>query len=161
MNYEVQDYDEYSDVIDGYRINPENKLYFIPENFEEENNSENFIYSETTSEIRKLFLNENQRIVYLTNDKPSLRMRKNSDWFGPAILITSSILSENPRIIDVSLSLISSYLYDLFKGKPEDKKVQFDIIIGCKGKKGYKKISYKGNVEGITALTEVIYSLKK
>jgi len=47
-------------------------------------------------------------------------------------LIGFSVLSENPQLIEISISLISSYLYDLFKGSGGNKKVKFDIVIGNK-----------------------------
>ncbi|MNG24061.1 hypothetical protein D3C84_1087420 [compost metagenome] len=58
--------------------------------------------------------------------------------------------------------MISSYLYDYFKGAiVETKKVKFEIVIETKKRKILKKIKYEGTVEGIKELTEVIKRFDK
>ena len=124
--------------------------------------SSEYIYSESTTDVRKALRSENLIIEYLTIDKPLLRARKSADWFGPILFISYSVLSENPTIIGISLNLISSYLYDYFKGAiVETKKVKFEIVIETKKRKILKKIKYEGTVEGIKELTEVIKRFDK
>ena len=136
-------------------------MCFLPENLHETENSSEFIYSETTTDLNKTLKKESQKINFLTDDKPLLRSRKSADWFGPTILFGFTVISQNPQLVDITMSLLSSYLYDLFKGTGGTKKVKFDIVIGEKNKKSYKKISYEGSVEGIKELNEVIKKLKK
>ena len=161
MNYQIEKFNDHSGLFLRYNLETKSNLLFIPENFLDTQESSKFIYSETTTEIRKVFKRENCSINYLTDDKPLLRTRKSADWFGPTIFIGYSIVSFNPTLVDISISLLSSYLYDLFKGKAENKKVQFDIIVETTTKKDYKKITYSGNTEGIKELSELIKELRK
>lgn len=161
MNYEIKDYSELQESLNKFNIKSDGLLCFLPENLFDTENTKNFIYSETTTDLNKALKNESQKINYLTNDKPLLRSRKSADWFGPTIFIGYTILVENPHLVDISISLLSSYLYDLFKGTSGNKKVKFDIVIGNEKKKSFKKISYEGNVEGVKELKDVIKNLKK
>lgn len=136
-------------------------VFFFPENFNAANDTSKFIYSETTSDLKKIFKNNHQLISYINNEKPLLRVRKNADWFGPAIFISFSTLVQNPELINISLNLISNYLYDFFKGSVSEKKVKLDIIVESKKKAEYTKIEYEGNIEGLKDLEKIIKQLKK
>jgi hypothetical protein len=140
--------------------NAGNNLIFLPENLNNVQDSAEFIYSEVTTDIRKIFRKENLVIDYLTNDKPILRARKSADWFGPTIFIGFSILSQNSNLINISLNLLSSYLYDFFKGSTANKKVKFDLVIENKKNKEFKTISYEGPIDGIKELEGVIKELR-
>lgn len=160
MNYKIEPYNQLVDSISKHDIDLGQEVYFIPENVIESDKTSDFIYSETTSDIRKIFRKNNVPIHYLTEDKPLLRSRKGADWFGPTLLIGFSVLFNNPHLIGIILNLISSYLYDFFKGKIGDKSVKFEIVIEYKKRKEYKKIKYEGSIEGIAELEKVIKSSK-
>ena len=145
----------------NFESNSNSDLFFIPENLAQVENSNEFIYSDTTTDLNKTLKKDGLKINFLTDDKPLLRSRKNAEWFGPSILVGYTILTQNPQLIDLTMSILSSYLYDLFKGVGGTKKVKFDIIIESKSKKNYKQISYEGNIEGIKELNNVIKTLEK
>jgi len=161
MNYKIEEYLEPENKLNLLNFNSHDSFYFIPENLNEEIESAKYIYSESTTDIRKLLKAENITVEYLTKDKPLLRARKSADWFGPTLFITYSLLSQNSTLVGISLNLISSYLYDHFKGNTESKNIKFEIIIENKKKKEYKKIKYEGNIEGIKELESVINGIKK
>lgn len=161
MSYKIVEYIETPNKLNLFNFDSNNSFYFIPENINEELESTKYIYPESTTDIRKMLKSENITIEYLTSDKPLLRSRKSSDWFGPTLLITYSLLSQNSTLIGISLNLISSYLYDYFKGSTESKQVKFEIILESKKKKEFKKIKYEGSIEGIKELESVIKGLKK
>ncbi len=156
MSYKIVEYIETPNKLNLFNFDSNNSFYFIPENINEELESTKYIYPESTTDIRKMLKSENITIEYLTSDKPLLRSRKSSDWFGPTLLITYSLLSQNSTLIGISLNLISSYLYDYFKGSTESKQVKFEIILESKKKKEFKKIKYEGSIEGIKELDSVI-----
>lgn len=156
MKHEIKEYTELGNLLDKLKIQTDSLICFLPENLYETENSKEFIYCETTTDLNKTLKKENQKIDYLTDDKPLLRSRKSADWFGPTILFGFTIISQNPQLVDITMSLLSSYLYDLFKGTGGAKKVKFDVVIGTKNKKSYKKISYEGSVEGIKELNKII-----
>jgi hypothetical protein len=136
-------------------------IFFFPENFDEVKGFSNFIYSESTIDIKKVF-NANERSISFLNDaKPLLRLRKSADWFGPTLFITFSTLTQNPELINVSLNLISNYLYDFFKGSVTHKNIKMDIIVENKEKKEYSKINYEGSIDGLKGIERIIKELKK
>lgn len=87
MNYEIKGYPELQESLEKYSIEADGLLCFLPENLKDAENTESFIYSETTTDLNKVFKKEIQKINYLTDDKPLLRSRKSADWFGPTILV--------------------------------------------------------------------------
>lgn len=160
MNYKTEPYNQLVDSISKHAIDLDKGVYFIPENVFDTEETSNFIYSETTSDLRKIFKKENVQVHYLTEDKPLLRSRKGADWYGPTLLFGLSVIVDNPHLIGISLNLVSSYLYDFFKGKIGDKSVKFEVVVECKKKEEFKKINYEGPVEGIAELAKVVKSLK-
>lgn len=161
MKHEIKEYNELGNLFEKLNIQTDSLICFLPENLYETEDSKEFIYSESTTDLNKILKKENKKINYLTNDKPLLRSRKSADWFGPTILFGITVISQNSQLVDITISLLSSYLYDFFKGTGGTKKVKFDIVIGSKNKKSYKRISYEGSVEGVKELNEVIKKLKK
>lgn len=159
MNYTIENFnlENHSKLLQNVK---NNELIFFPENLLEVKNTSEFIYSETTTDIKKIFRANNVSTKYLNDEKPLLRARKSADWFGPIFFIGFTTLSQNPELINISLNLISSYLYDFFKVNHKDKKVKFEIVVENKNKE-FQKIKYEGSIEGIKNLEGVIKQLKK
>jgi hypothetical protein len=159
LKYEIKEYNKLTELLNKFKVDATDGLFFLPDNINDAEKSKDFIYSETTTDLRKIFESK-QPIDYLTNDKPLLRARKSADWFGPTILIGATILTENPHLIGITFNILSSYLYDIFKGTTNNKLVKFDIVLEDKKKKQHQKITYEGNVDGIKELEKVIKKLK-
>ena len=160
MNYIVEEYQDFKDLLNKYDLNINTEFCFLPENLTDAGKTSNFIYSEESTELRKIFKESDILIGYLTSEKPLLRSRKSADWFGPALFIGFYTLTNNPQIISIGLNILSNYLYDFFKGTIGDKKIKFEIIIENKKEKEYKKIKYEGSIEGMSKLENVIKALK-
>ncbi len=160
MSYKTEPYNQLANSFSKHAIDLDKGIYFIPENIFDCGETSNFIYSETTSDLRKILKKGNVQVHYLTEDKPLLRSRKGADWFGPTLLFGLSVIVDDPHLIDIGLNLVSSYLYDFFKGKIGDKSVKFEVVVECKKKEEFKKITYEGPVEGIAELAKVVKSLK-
>lgn len=160
MNYTVEKYQQFRDLVTKHNLNLDNEFCFLPENLKDANKTSDFIYSEESTEIKKIFKEDGILIGYLNNEKPLLRSRKSADWFGPAIFVGFYTLINNPQVISVGLNILSNYLYDFFKGTIGDKKVKFEIIIENRKDEEYQKINYEGSIEGILELENVIKALK-
>lgn len=158
MKHNIEDFDpgKQTDLLECI---DNNDFIFLPENIEAD--TIEYIYTESTSDIRKIFRANSLSAFYLCSDKPKLRARKSADWFGPTLFVNFAILSQNPELINIALNLVSSYLYDLFKGTASKKEVKFEIVVQTKKSKGFKKIKYEGDVDGIKDLAEIIKQLKK
>jgi len=157
MNYKIEKFTE----LDEFQLLSDKEICFLPENLVETSITSEFIYSETTTDLRKIFKKEKLIIDYLTEDKPLLRSRKSADWFGPTILLGITVLTENQHLIGLTINVISSYLYDFFKGSIGNKKIKFDIVLENQKGKEYQKITYEGDIEGVKNLVNVIKQLKK
>lgn len=159
MNYEIESDIQFEVMFKKNRFNLEQAIYFLPENLDDGVIESEFIYPEATTDLRKILKEHNVDVRYLTENKPLLRSRKSSTWFGPTFLITSSMLINNPELVAISINIMSSYLYDFFKGTIGDKQAKFEIIIENKNKGEFSKIKYEGPVSGIKRLEKVINSL--
>jgi len=159
MNYKIEE----SNLIDKLKeleIDIPESLTFLPENILEVNNQSEFIFADSTTDFKKSYrLNELQS-TELNSDSSIYRSRKSADFYGPAIFISLSMLSENQHLIEIAINVASEYCKDIFKGTLGKKKVKLDIYVETHKKKTVKKISYEGDSEGIKDLTDIIKSLK-
>ena len=69
------------------------------------------------------------------------------------------MLSENPNVVSIALNLLSSYIYDRFKGTTGSKKVKLEIYVEVKKNKSVKKIVYDGDASELDKLKEIIKNL--
>lgn len=76
------------------------------------------------------------------------------DWFGPTLFFSLSLLSQNPTIVSVCINVLSSYIYDIFKGKSDNPNVRCSFVLEDKEKKS--RINYKGPVSGLTKVEEIV-----
>lgn len=139
---------------------PEN-LSFLPENIEEADKIGDFIYPDTLTELKKTLRLQHVPVPTLEDTKPQLLGRKSADLFLPSLFIGVGTILSNPNVVSVALNIISSYVYDFFKGNPGRKTVAIDIFVEQQGDKTVKKITYKGGPEGIKDLANVIKQLEK
>ncbi|MEO6149186.1 MAG: hypothetical protein ABIP28_03455 [Mucilaginibacter sp.] len=161
MNYKTETLSDFTIISDKFLKGSKLNIAFLPENLNEFEDSAKFIYSESTTDIKKAFRLNNISVDYLTCDKPLLRARKSADWFGPTFFIGFSMLAENSTLINISLNVLSNYLYDFFTGNAPSKIVKFEIVVESKKSKEFQKITYEGPVQGINELGVVIKQLKK
>ena len=159
MSYKIEPFTGFEIALKRLEPQSDETLYFLPENLVELDSSK-FIYPETTTDLKKILKAQNISIDYLTKDRPLLRSRKGAEWIGPTIFLGFSLWTGNPHLIGISLNILSSYLYDFFKGSAKNKEVKFDIVIESKKNQEFQKITYEGSVEGIKSLENVIKQLK-
>jgi hypothetical protein len=136
-------------------------LSFLPENFDTATNTEDFIFTDTLSEVRKIFKASEIPFELLNVKKPKLRTRKNADWLGPTLFISFSLLFQNSALVSITLNVLSNYLTDFFKGTIGKKNVKFEIVVETKKNVETKRITYEGSIEGIAELYPIIDSFKK
>jgi hypothetical protein len=89
--------------------------------------------------------------VYKAPESPPLLDRRSSEWFGPAIFISSLFMTENPTAVSLALGMLSNYLTTLFSGR-EGVSVSLDIYVADDGTRTTTKVSYRGPVSGIRDL---------
>lgn len=156
MNYKVEEYNHLAEKFRRLELDISSSLIFLPENLEEAKSKEEFIFSDSLSDIEKIFRENNVSFSQLGGYSDQYRVRKNADWWGPAIYFGASMLSENSTAVSIALNVLSNYLTDFFKGSFGDKKVKIEIYVEERQDLKFKKITYEGGVEGIKELENII-----
>lgn len=160
MNDYITDFINLDEKLIELKFVTENDFYILPENIETANSSEDLVFTETTTEIKK-YLNQNGvEIQILQEGSLKLRQRKSVDFYAPLIFVGFSMLSENSTLLSIAINVLSNYVTDYFKGTFGSKNVKLEIIVETKPKKEYKSINYEGNVDGLKDLPKIIKSLK-
>lgn len=160
MDYKVEEVD-ITTKLTNLGLTLPDSLAFFPENFENANVADDFIFTDSMLDLNKIFKQEkNISINALGNDTEKYRSRKNADVYLPAMFFALSVITENPAIVSISLNVLSSYVYDFFKGTLGQKTAHIDLYIETKEKGKVKKISYKGSADGLKDLEKVIKAMK-
>lgn len=160
MDYKIEEI-ELAGYIEKLGIDYPKELCFFPENIDSAKDKTDLIFTDSVSDLSKVFKQNNINASRFGGDSTLLRSRKNADFFAPALFFGLSLINENPAIVSLTLSVLANYITDLFKGSFNRKKVNLDIYVETTGEKKIHKISYSGNIEGIEKLAGVIKSLKK
>lgn len=161
MKNDISDYLNLNTRLIELGVNNSCDFLIIPENIESANSQEDFIFTETAVDVRKIFKLNSVEIELLQSKDLKLKQRKAIDYFAPILFIGYSMLSENYPIIAKALELLSEHISDYFKGKFGDKNVKLEVIVETKPKSEYKRINYEGGIEGLKEVTEIIKTLKK
>lgn len=157
MNYIIEDSNLFT-KISSLNLSIPESITFLPENIENVNNQNELIFTDSTIDIKKLFRLNSVETAELIPISKSYN-RKAADFYGPAIFISLSMLSENPNVVSVALNLLSSYIYDCFKGTTGSKKVKLEIYVETKKNKTVKKIIYDGDASELDKLKDIIKTL--
>jgi hypothetical protein len=160
MDYKVEEID-ITTKLTKLGLTVPDSVAFFPENFENANVANDFIFTDSMLDLNKIFRQEkNISINALGNDTEKYRSRKNADIYLPAMFFALTAITENPTIVSISLNVLSSYVYDLFKGTSGQKTAHIDLYVETKEKGKVKKISYKGSADGLKDLEKVIKAMK-
>jgi hypothetical protein len=134
---------------------------FLPENIETAKSVNNFVFSESTPTIQKLFKKHEIPEEKISDNKYVYRHRHSVDLYGPIIFISYSLLTENSSLISIALNVISNYVFDYFKGSFGTHKVKFEFVVEVEENRVYKKINYEGGAEGLKNIENIIKTINK
>jgi hypothetical protein len=136
---------------------------FVPVNLDEARSVDDFVYEASTKTLRKLMREVSFRETSLepSGSSVSYLHQKAADWIAPTLFVAASFLQQNPMILSIYVNILSSYIYDLFKGGIRSGKVKARILIEQKPGKKLQLIEYEGDYRGIKELAKVVKELKK
>jgi len=157
--YKIEEID-LSTKLDELKLTLPNNLAFFPENIEDAEQSEYFVFTESILDLDKIFKRDNIDVSVLGTNAELYRYRKSVDIYLPAIFFSLSIITQNPTIVSVSLNVLSNYVYDLCRGSTGKRTANVDLYIETKENGVVKKISYNGNPEGLKNLDKIIKAMK-
>jgi hypothetical protein len=158
---QIEDYPDVKRRVGELDCAMPSSLALLPRNFADAKSKDSLVHEETASTIRLLW--KQAEIVETPIEKPGEKVpeiiEKSFDWIGPTIFVASSLLSQNPMMIDVAVGVISDYLCEMFKGFPSwQRKATLNVVVQRKSG-SYKKVHYEGPIEGLKEVPKIVRSL--
>ncbi len=162
MGTTITDYINVTEKLKELDLNNVETITLLPFNFDTVAKKEDLIYDNSVKTIRTLLRNAElpDERIEKTAETIGYRQLNHFEWLAPTFFVTYSVLSQNPNMVSVALSVVASYLTDFFKGMSGDKKVKIDIIVEKEKGKTYKKITYEGDGKGLDELAEIVKNIK-
>ena len=160
LTIKVDDIPQLNEKIKSLGFDLPTGLAFLPRNIISAKAKADLVNAETTSTVRVLFKKAGLVETPLAKEEkiPELALAS-FDWVGPTIFLASTLITQNPQIVDVLISVLSDYLTNFFKGiAKEQRRAELDIVTQTKSG-SYKDIHYDGDVEGLKELPKIIRSL--
>jgi hypothetical protein len=133
-------------------------MALLPVNFESAASVADLLQAAEAATIRKLLVAEALTVDDITDKSQRLPYVKNKsfEWVAPVLFVSASLCSQNPALVAVALNVLANYATEFFQGMGGGvHEVNLEIVVGNKNKT-YKKITYKGPVEGLKDLAKVI-----
>jgi hypothetical protein len=132
-------------------------LSILPRNFDTAKSADQLIHESTAPTIRTLL--RQAGVPETKFEKEGTRIpqgsKKSWEWIGPIIFIGQEML--NDVAVPIMLNVISSYLYDIFKGHRHDAEVTLEYVVetveqtNIGEKREYKRITFKGTPNDLKA----------
>src|SRR6266700_5657813 len=111
---------EYIDVVkraEELGFNVPTGLAILPNNFDTANSLDEIIHEGTTPTIKSLW--RQSGVIETRSEKEGTKLpqsaRKSAEWVSPIIFISQAMLTN--AALPLTINMISSYLYDIFKGR--------------------------------------------
>jgi hypothetical protein len=136
-------------------------IALLPVNFDSATNVSEFVQASEASTIRKLLLAQNVPVddILDRHRRPAYLKNKYHEWVAPIIFVSASLYSQNPEMVSLALNIVGNYATEFFRGLRGEHKVTFDVVVGTDGT--YKRITYKGPVEGLQQLPKILREVIK
>jgi hypothetical protein len=131
MPYKIESYDNLHDILSGLGCNVPESITILPENLTESKSTEDFIYTDSKSDLKKLIRQSEYQYQELYEGKQKYRLQRNADWVCPAIYLGTAVLT-NENVVSFIINLISSYAYDKLKGEHPSKTIKCEIIVSSR-----------------------------
>jgi hypothetical protein len=134
-------------------------LALLPINFDTASSVSELLQASEAATVKKLFVAEGISIEYILDrdQRPPYVKNKSFDWVVP-ILFFSCLYSQNPTLVSLALNVLANYATEFFRGEGMGgggSEVSLNIVVEKKNR-AYKKVNYKGPVDGIKDLASVI-----
>ncbi|WP_144408792.1 hypothetical protein [Chromobacterium vaccinii] len=160
MSIDVHDYIPVSEKLKEFGIATPCKLSFLPSNLEK---------AMTIGELRQYVESDTVRTILRKNkipyeeifsedEQPLYLQQYSFEWFGPCIFIPAGLLIQDPNLLSITINLISSFLYDLFKNS-SDGQASLDVILE-QADGSCKKIHYSGPADGLSKIPDIVKELE-
>jgi len=135
-------------------------IAIMPENFDTATTRDEFVVRAEGATLQTLFRNFDYPITSFrpAGERSVAIHNKSADWEA-TLFVAASLISNNPDLPSMMLELIKRYLQEFFKSEPT-KRVKISVVSEKTSKsatkKTYKKLTYEGDIEGLTTLKDAI-----
>jgi len=117
MEIQLTEYINVAKRAEALGFNKPTGLAILPSNFDTATSPGELIHEGTTPTIRSLLRQSGVVETRLEKEDTKLPQsaKKSAEWVSPIIFISQAML--NDAVLPLTINIISSYLYDLFKGR--------------------------------------------
>ena len=131
-------------------------ILFLPDNWPVE--GKDIKYPSTIESVIKLLRQHKVPADTLNSidAMTSLQDNRGLDWIAPSFLVSGLLLTQNPTLVSVALSIIANYVTDLCKGLKSDPEVKVEIVQTTADGKKAQRINYEGPVSGLPEIEKVL-----
>ncbi len=159
-NIEIKESINYKNKISELKLDFPEGVVLLPNSIDSATDASQLMFDAEYDTVQKLLKSKGIEVNALSKDGGFPKIVNQSfEWAGPLILFTSKLISENPEIITTTISTITNYLINKLRGVPKgDNSVNLKITTETQSGK-FKKIEYKGPVEGMKDLADVVKSV--
>jgi hypothetical protein len=136
---------------------PRSGIVLLPVNFAQASSVTGLLQASDTATVKKLLTEAGVPVeeILERSRRPMYIKNKSAEWSAPIVFVCAAMLSQNPSIVSVALSVIGNYATDLLKGIGRGgADAKLEIVVETKD--GYKKISYSGPTDGIRGLDSIV-----
>ncbi|WP_285019585.1 hypothetical protein [Novosphingobium sp. fls2-241-R2A-195] len=156
----ISDYIDVRARVSALNCNLTPTVVFLPSNFEEAASTSQFVFRGELTSIQKIlrFNGIDSSLIgdNIVGQKPGYIHNKSHDWAAPIIFISAELLKTNPDLISLAIDTIRDHVASLFKTLSPSKKVKAEIVIERDGDKSFKKITYEGDVAGLSTIADMV-----
>jgi hypothetical protein len=101
-------------------------------------------------DLRVLLRQENIALTIYQPDGVTIPYLQENDntWVGPTLFFGVTILTQQPELISVALSVIANFLTEHFRGRPEPGRARFSVIRETTETKTTKKVTNRYDFDG-------------
>jgi hypothetical protein len=92
--------------------------------------------------------------------RPPYVKNKSNDWVSPIIFVSATVWNNNPKLVSVALNIVSSYIYDAFKGATGSRTAKISVVVEDPNGKS-TRIDYEGPSEAVKDLAKLVREAKK
>jgi hypothetical protein len=137
------------------------RFALLPRNFSTAESKNELMYESSAATVRTLFRQNQLQETRLEKegDRFNRIVEQGNDWVAPTLFFAASLLIQDPNVTALAINIISNYLTDWFKGIPGRKNIKLDVVVEKQAKKTYVKISYDGDIEGLSEIPNLVHKV--
>lgn len=92
--------------------------------------------------------------------RPPYVKNKSNDWVSPILFVSATVWNNNPEVVSVALNIVSSYIYDTFKGVIGSRTAKISVVVEDPNGNS-TRIDYEGPSEAVKDLAKLVREAKK